>query len=1033
MKHPFQKPYPLEHQGTSQSERQAPALPPHTLAIDGRNRDQLIAFGRRLAAHIRFATPFGNEGNWSPLFELLENPDSLAEAHDAPPQAALFLAFIKLFEKAQGELNRLSKSHLDYYYRELLQLAPKPAQADHVNLLFEARPKRDQVTVAAGTVFTAGDLRYATDRNVWINRTTIEHLCSLYREPASSQLHFALQSNSLDGLGAALPKEQPAWPAFGHTGIPKATVGFALASPLLQLSSGKRTITASLRLELGDEDPPLNEAAKSLLIEFSGEKGWLGPFSAQSVEITESSDNWLLQFVVVLDAETEAVSAYDAEVLDGGFVTTLPLMKISVSPDTPALREWLEQHDLVDMQLLTKVENAGELVAENDLGRLDTGKPFLPFGPQPKTGSTFAVASPEMLNKQVTSFSLNLNWKGVPAKRLSDHYSAYRFNSSGQPCGTDDCIGQINNNNAFSAQMILEREDSSRIERKIKLFDNSDATLPQTLISDEPPARLIPLTGLNYFYMPLQTHSSFSALPWAGFNMISSFSLLPLNLIARKAATPSVKELQGVNRPGYIKLRLERDFLHQYYPIVLAKSMAQDSGMAIPNPPYTPELESVQLTYEAQTGWVDPTDGNAAAYIGAEIRLYQTTPFGQREVHGFLKSQLDASINDKIRLLPDSSPEGQLFIGLREQPDTAFLDLLIQVDEGSANPEKNIETVIWSLLESDHWRDLTEEEILFDESNGLLTSGILRVNIPARPPQTNHWMPQGLIWLRARVENNSDAVCHLIDLHPQAASAHLLEAGKNPPHLTSALPPKSIGKAVKSLDGIKGASQPYASICGQAKESDQTFYTRVSERLRHKQRAVTLWDYERLVLQAFPELYRVKCLPHLPGPGHVSLVVIPDIRQRKAYDPLQPRIDKDTESRIDKLLAALNSTFASAKVFNPDYEKIRLDIAVAFKPEYPFGAASQALQKALQQHLAPWTGDATTMPAFGGRIHKSMLLAFIMDQPSVDYVQQLKLYHLPTEETPEIDRDEVVSQNPKAILTSHHQHTIRDAASGGSS
>ena len=34
---------------------------------------------------------------------------------------------------------------------------------------------------------------------------------------------------------------------------------------------------------------------------------------------------------------------------------------------------------------------------------------------------------------------------------------------------------------------------------------------------------------------------------------------------------------------------------------------------------------------------------------------------------------------------------------------------------------------------------------------------------------------------------------------------------------------------------------------------------RAAERLRHKDRASTLWDYERLVLEAAPELFRVKC------------------------------------------------------------------------------------------------------------------------------------------------------------------------------
>ena len=49
---------------------------------------------------------------------------------------------------------------------------------------------------------------------------------------------------------------------------------------------------------------------------------------------------------------------------------------------------------------------------------------------------------------------------------------------------------------------------------------------------------------------------------------------------------------------------------------------------------------------------------------------------------------------------------------------------------------------------------------------------------------------------------------------------------------------------------------------GKMKEAGNKFYTRVSERLRHKGRTIALWDYERLVLQYFPGVYKVKCINH---------------------------------------------------------------------------------------------------------------------------------------------------------------------------
>ncbi|MFP3489066.1 hypothetical protein R0K20_15795, partial [Staphylococcus sp. SIMBA_130] len=93
--------------------------------------------------------------------------------------------------------------------------------------------------------------------------------------------------------------------------------------------------------------------------------------------------------------------------------------------------------------------------------------------------------------------------------------------------------------------------------------------------------------------------------------------------------------------------------------------------------------------------------------------------------------------------------------------------------------------------------------------------------------------------------------------------------------------------------GIKSVTQPFNSFGGKATEKDNEFYIRASERLRHKNRAVSLWDMEHLVLQAFPEVYKVKCLNHtcstsFLSPGHVMVLVIPDTLNKNVYDIFQP-------------------------------------------------------------------------------------------------------------------------------------------------
>jgi hypothetical protein len=366
----------------------------------------------------------------------------------------------------------------------------------------------------------------------------------------------------------------------------------------------------------------------------------------------------------------------------------------------------------------------------------------------------------------------------------------------------------------------------------------------------------------------------------------------------------------------------------------------------------------------------------------------------------------------------------------------SHLNLLIQVAEGSANPGKTRRDVRWSLLSGNHWRPLTGVDLLREETNQLLRSGIVALRLPSLPIPANTAFDPTLTWLRAAVDEDTDAVCRFIGVHAQAVEARLDagDAAADPAHLATALPAGTIAKLVSARAGIKGVSQPYASFGGRPAEQDSTFDTRVAERLRHKQRALSLWDYERLTLEAFPNLYSVRVLSHTrPGsteaPGHVTIVAVPDIRNRNAYDPLQPRVDLDTLSRIEDFLRELCPPRIQVHAANPSFEQVRLDLSLRFDSGLPFGPYSERLNLDLQQQLSPWAFDSGVPLRFGGRVHKSELLQFVDALPYVERVEGLKLYHLTGPGAGAIagDQDEVVAAGPDSVLVSHPEHQFADA------
>jgi hypothetical protein len=230
--------------------------------------------------------------------------------------------------------------------------------------------------------------------------------------------------------------------------------------------------------------------------------------------------------------------------------------------------------------------------------------------------------------------------------------------------------------------------------------------------------------------------------------------------------------------------------------------------------------------------------------------------------------------------------------------------------------------------------------------------------------------------------------------------------------------------------GVKGVSQPFGSFGGQLQESPGLLTRRAAERLRHRNRCVTPWDYERIVLERFPEIHKVKCIPHSDGqswtaPGNVLLVVIPDLRNQNLLDRMQPRVNRDALFRIKDQAQQLCAMQVVVNAQNPSYQHVQLDFKVRFLPGYSFNVYRQKLNDALLQVLAPWAFAGNRPIEFGGQVYRSVLLNFVEDLPYVDFVTEFKLLS-PEGLDPLEDYSEVKAQRPDVILVSVTSHVIRE-------
>ncbi|RPI74179.1 MAG: hypothetical protein EHM42_15685, partial [Planctomycetaceae bacterium] len=123
----------------------------------------------------------------------------------ARPHFALFLTFLKLLSRVQGRMNDLTRRHLEYYYREVLRLAPRQAVADRVPVIVELRPGSGDLLLSKGTLLLAGrdpneeDVLYQTEADLVANRASIGSVKSVFAKQSVTGLAQVCKDVDISG------------------------------------------------------------------------------------------------------------------------------------------------------------------------------------------------------------------------------------------------------------------------------------------------------------------------------------------------------------------------------------------------------------------------------------------------------------------------------------------------------------------------------------------------------------------------------------------------------------------------------------------------------------------------------------------------------------------------------------------------------------------------------------------------------------------------------------------------------------------
>jgi hypothetical protein len=941
-------------------------------------------------------------------------PPSL-QSGDHDPGISLLIGFIRLFQQLIGRLNRFGDQRIDFYYRQVLGMRPQPQKPDSAFLVIRPTAAARQIQIDAGTEFVGGvdedqqDIIYAADSAATLNDAHVAAMHSLYFDRRETLGTAGCYHHHFDMLRLESDeREHEKLPAMPLMGAPKpgeplnsssaAAFGFILSSKVLLMREGERTVrvlfqyrvpTHTTRLALEEflrqatvqirNDPKRTEPGIKTIrasdvfvrlfrsmfrISLTTAEGWyeVAEYRPEYSGLNPGMPEDCLAIEFVLPASAPAITPYDPVVHGAAYDSRLPLLRFEMTQN-----EYRYPYDLLADLILHNicievgVKAVRQLLLHNQIGQLSALSPFMPFGPLPAVGGYMVVGCEEILYKQLRDVSIDIEWTGMPLGLggFPGYYRGYA-----EPLRSDDVTATV---------AVLTDGKWLQSGMPVKLFRhvlNQDGSLSNLTSNDH----TLSLRAAVEFHKPVD------AMPVAG---------------------GAGFQYTSASMNGLFKITLDGPdgaLGHQEYPALLSRVLTHNAQQKkvllmqpLPNPPYTPQISRIALNYRATATITFEKDrrSKSQAETDSFIHLH---PLGWQSMF-FSDTRI-------IRQIPRYTSPGQLFIGIEGKQLRGTLSLYFYLREDSL-PMSGITNagLAWRYLSGNRWRPLQPNQILEDSTKGFMTSGIVLLQLPDDIDTANTVMPAGQFWLCVSAEQGVERFCSLYAVYAQAIRVTWrADRGAKP---QAVMPAMRITRSRENIPGVDSIYQVRRSFDGKSAETPLQFRVRASERLRHKHRALTAADFEQLILERFPQVFKVKCFPNLrvdddPAqrvrPGQILIVAIPHLN-RGGHVNQKPTLSGYLVNEIEAYVRQYASPDAVIRVENPVYEEIQVRCTVKLNSQLNTGRLSEQINQALCEYLSPWNGTGINQH-FGWILRQHDVVSFLLDLGFVDEVTGVSLLQI---------------------------------------
>ena len=952
------------------------------------------------------------------LKQIAENDLKIAysEKSDHEPLMGLLIAFLKIFRFQQDHLNKFTGKHLEYYYHQVLGQKNKNAIPDRTHASFTLKKESLPYLVPKGTLLLADinddglESHYETLHDTLVSRAEITSLQTLNISRNSdfnfessfntvSNIYHAPIANSKDGLGTPFNETNKSWPIVGEDqsllsqrqkNMMTGNVGLAIVAPILYLEAGSRKITLDLKVDPDTQDNLfvlLKDLAQSqnqtvaivfetLLrssIEIFGTttEGWFKIEDYNTKPIGQWGDNSIC-IDLMLGNEMPPLVPLGKEAEGNRYSEKWPAIKIMLRSGTSIYAySFLQVLKMRRIEIKVDVQNLKKLTLTNIAGQFNNNTPFPLFGALPDKNSELLIGSRELFLKNITSLGIDIEWNNLPDLEggFDKYYDAYISNESGESLG----IG----NDSF----------------KMKISALSQAQFFPNNFKDQ---QILPLFQMD-------ENNRLSTITKIQKTIETKKLLLNANLDEPIELLPYANDTQL----GYIRLTMcepKFAFGHIPYPRILAHAVTHNTFASakkawwknqktklipLPNEPFTPVVKRISINYTAKSSINIIGQGGERKPDEIESQIIRIIPFGYKTI-------FKNGISDSRELLEPFGSDGYLVIGLNNIKPGLPLNLMF---EFSGSKNKTMETPVnirWFYLSDNTFYQFKKEDIYYDTTSNFTSNGIVSLRIPEDINKNNTIIQGDHYWILVAARGKITKVLgKIIQIKTHAVEARWVN-NNDPNHYSNLENLPKIKALAKKKSAIASVEQVGPFFGGHPKESKKLLWTRVSERLRHKGRAVNLWDFERLVIQEFPEVRQVKCI----GPGEnggdiiSGEVIVAVVSEHIGKNNLRPTIGVNLLRNIHEYLQNLTSPHVDLNIINPSYEWLKLSMQVLLKAPFQnqTGKYLKQLSDEIENFICPWLHQGDIR--IGGGFKKKDLHNYIQSRPYIEYVTSFSIVHI---------------------------------------